>query len=62
MQSAVAAAVGERVFVDRDVRHNLCGIELRCDSVRVTRDGLGEATVTTTIQGKQLQGWNKGKT
>src|ERR1700737_1424303 len=30
-------AGGERVLVDRDVRRNLCGIGLHCDSVRVRR-------------------------
>src|ERR1700687_3230298 len=48
---AVRWAVGERVFVDCDVRQNLCGIELLCDSVRVTRAGSDQATITTTIQG-----------
>jgi hypothetical protein len=27
-----ALAVGERVFVERDVRQNRCGVELHCDS------------------------------
>ena len=39
--------VGERVFVDRDVRQNLRGIELHCDSVRVMRTlGRGDDDAT----------------
>ena len=42
-------AVGERVFVDCDVRQKLCGIEPRGDSVRVRRAASGEAT--TALKG-----------
>jgi hypothetical protein len=43
-------AVGERVFVDGDVRQNLCGIELHRDQVAREACPVGQATMTTTIQ------------
>jgi hypothetical protein len=39
--SGIGWTVGERVFVDRGVRHNLSAIELRFNPVRVTRTGAG---------------------
>jgi uncharacterized protein YuzE len=51
MQPAASLGCGECVFVNRDIRRNLCGIELHCDSVRVMRTRLDEATMMTTIRG-----------
>jgi hypothetical protein len=39
-----AGLLGKRVFADRDIRQHLCGLELRCDSVRLTHAGSGGAT------------------
>jgi len=41
--AAFAGTVGERVFVDRDERRNLCGIELHCDPARLTPAESGKA-------------------
>jgi len=49
--SGVRWAGGERVFVDDDVWQNLCGIELHRDQVAREACPVGQATMTTTIQG-----------
>ena len=56
MQPALfAGLLGERVFVDRNVRRDLQGIGLHCDSARLKRAGSG-AAMPAAIQGDKLQG------
>jgi len=60
-------AVGERVFVERDVRQNSMLTELHGDSVRATRAvsddyGADDTMTLTTMTTATIQGWNKGET